>query len=225
VQVLNISLCSYEHEDILCTTFQRLAAAGCIIVVAAGSVQRNGTINKLGTLLSVITVGSSTSEGEPTPQSQTYFSQGKPEVFAPGVNILGALRGSKDRGCRMDGTSLAAPIVTAIVALLVQRQQDLQQSDPSRRIKTDILWIRDELRRVIPVGTFRKPAVNLRSLQPASRDNRALLRFFFKEILVRLLRFSRRRLPHLASLVKSQPFLLVLAIIYFEVRFFWWESI
>lgn len=53
----------------------------------------------------------------------------KPEIAAPGRNILSAKFGSGDKGARMDGTSMAAPHMAGVVALIKQAHPDLSQEE------------------------------------------------------------------------------------------------
>ncbi len=48
----------------------------------------------------------------------------KPEIAAPGYNIFAALRGTGDEGASFSGTSMAAPHIAGVAALMVQAHPD-----------------------------------------------------------------------------------------------------
>ena len=52
----------------------------------------------------------------------------KPEIAAPGVMITSAFSGRGDRGVQVSGTSMAAPHISGVVALLRQYRPDVQPS-------------------------------------------------------------------------------------------------
>jgi len=85
------------------------------------------TVTIPGTARTVITVGAS-AQGE---NGAAWFSsfgptrdgRKKPEIYAPGENILAAHAGSNDDVISYDGTSMAAPHVTGAIALLLSRRE------------------------------------------------------------------------------------------------------
>ncbi|MGH1468972.1 MAG: S8 family serine peptidase [Bdellovibrionales bacterium] len=53
----------------------------------------------------------------------------KPEITAPGAQIISASVGGGDKGTKMSGTSMAAPHIAGIAALLVQYRRDLSPKE------------------------------------------------------------------------------------------------
>ncbi len=53
----------------------------------------------------------------------------KPEITAPGAQIISASVGGGDKGAKMSGTSMAAPHIAGIAALLVQYRKDLSPKE------------------------------------------------------------------------------------------------
>lgn len=97
-------------------------------VIAVGAVDRNGTIARFSC------------EGEgtrgPLGLQQRADPHKKPELTAPGVQLLGPWPGRECAGraeakyCILSGTSQAAPLVGGIVALLLEEHPDLQRQGP-----------------------------------------------------------------------------------------------
>ncbi len=92
-------------------------------VVFTSHLEEEGTLSIPGTARTVIAVGAVQAAFPLRPSSSTSFGptrdrRQKPEVVAPGVEVLGADARS-GIGCRPDtGTSMAAPHVTGAIALL-----------------------------------------------------------------------------------------------------------
>ncbi|MGZ3795587.1 MAG: S8 family serine peptidase [Pseudobdellovibrionaceae bacterium] len=53
----------------------------------------------------------------------------KPEIAAPGTNIISAERGGGEKGVIMSGTSMAGPHIAGVMALLKQKYQDLNAQE------------------------------------------------------------------------------------------------
>lgn len=67
---------------------------------------------------SVVGVGATDASGAVAPFSES--KGGKPDLCAPGVNVLSAV---PDGMARMSGTSMATPLATATAALLIQKEE------------------------------------------------------------------------------------------------------
>ena len=131
MDVVNLSLGEAEIEpsrDLVVAAINGAAAAGVVPVVAAGNEFDDfgfGSVGSPGSAAKAITVGAASktltiesfSSSGPTPVSL----QLKPEVSAPGGNILSSLPASFGLWDRFSGTSMAAPHVAGGVALLQQR--------------------------------------------------------------------------------------------------------
>ena len=129
----------------VCEECERLIGAGTVVVAAAGNdgyarlVSAEGgssegyrdiSITDPGNAEGVITVGA-THRFHPHSYGVSYFSSRgptgdgriKPDLVAPGEKITSPIPG--DRIDTMDGTSMAAPHVSAAAALLMARYQEL----------------------------------------------------------------------------------------------------
>ncbi|MEP6893725.1 MAG: S8 family serine peptidase, partial [Gaiellaceae bacterium] len=136
MDVINLSIGEAETEpsrDPIALALDGAAAAGVIPVVAAGNDYRDfgrGSLTSPGSSALAITVGAVTtadrgsqgviadfSSSGPTPLSLRF----KPDVAAPGVEILSSVPGGWGE---LSGTSMASPHVAGGAALLRQRHRD-----------------------------------------------------------------------------------------------------
>lgn len=127
VRVLNMSLGTPagSADDPLASAVNRAAAAGIVVVVAAGNTGEYSGINSPGIAANALTVGAAdgnaiASFSSKGPETQSYTV--KPDVVAPGVNILSAKMGGGY--VQMSGTSMAAPAVTALAAAMRELHPD-----------------------------------------------------------------------------------------------------
>jgi subtilisin family serine protease len=131
MDVINLSLGEAEispGRDLVVRAIEGAAAAGVVPVISAGNEFGNfgrGSIASPGSSPSAITVGAATvdarisdfSSAGPTPVTH----QLKPEVSAPGVQILSSVPAREGTWSGASGTSMAAPHTAGAAALLTQR--------------------------------------------------------------------------------------------------------
>jgi subtilisin family serine protease len=131
MNVINLSLGEPEVEpthDLVVKALEGAAAAGVVPVVAAGNDFADfggGSVGSPGNAPSAITVAaasktaviSSFSSGGPTPISD----QMKPDVTAPGADILSSVPPTEGTWSTFSGTSMASPHIAGGAALLKQR--------------------------------------------------------------------------------------------------------
>ena len=136
MDVINLSLGEPEIEpnrDIVVQAIDRAADAGVVPVVAAGNDfgdAGRGSVGSPGTAPKAITVAAS-SKGDDGPADVVagFSSSGptpislqlKPDVTAPGVDILSSLPGNEWSDPGWSGTSMASPHVAGAAAVLRER--------------------------------------------------------------------------------------------------------
>lgn len=155
IRVVNISigaLSEQEGEEAseLVWMLNRLWDAGLVVCVAAGNGGKGqGSVTALGVSRKVITVGSSDDEFPVhlgNRKMQDYSGRGptrgcimKPEIVAPGYRIVAAHRLQGKTGglyAIRSGTSMAAPVVSGGVALLLEKEPELTNTQVKLRLRS-----------------------------------------------------------------------------------------
>ncbi|MGH2317117.1 S8 family peptidase [Planococcus sp. SE5232] len=128
VDIINMSLGSYNYSKAMDQAIQKAHKQGIVIVAAAGN---DGTRNAHypSSLANVISVGAVTSN-----DTSSLFSNKGPtiDVTAPGTDVYSSLPGNLFGP--LSGTSMAAPIVSGVAALIKADQPSLSNKEIEDRI-------------------------------------------------------------------------------------------
>lgn len=126
----------YEEEEFLLLkeSIQRAGDSGVLFVAAAGndgaSNENSGMIPASYDLDSLLAVGSSTKRGRRSGFSN--YGLTSVDVFAPGSNIYSTIR--RNRYGTKSGTSMAAPVVSGIAALMLANEPQLSIAEIKKRM-------------------------------------------------------------------------------------------
>ena len=171
IRVVNLSIQSTVqqtyHDSALDAAAEILWLNGVVVIASAGNKGPAGSFNTIEAAPAndpfIITVGASDERGTGdrsndavtpfTPQGYTLDGYWKPEIIAPGKDIVSVLASSSwwrndypdrfvDGGYfRISGTSMAAPMVTGAVALLLSADPDLTPDQVKYRLIETSSWI------------------------------------------------------------------------------------
>ena len=137
--IVNLSLGAAASEDDPTTkAVERATSAGVLFVVSAGNSHDYYTVGSPGDAPSAITVGASDQRDDIAFFSSAgpvhYDFRLKPDVVAPGVGILSLALDGKT--ATLSGTSMAAPHVAGVAALLKSIHRDWKPADIKSAIVT-----------------------------------------------------------------------------------------
>ncbi len=130
--IINLSLAGASASTPVQQALERLDELGIIVIAAAGN-QGNTTLNYPAAYPSVISVAASSQHNPRERVSWSNHGAGL-DLIAPGEEILTACYGSvngihEQQLCASNGTSLAAPIVTAAAALVLAQNPHYTHTD------------------------------------------------------------------------------------------------
>lgn len=144
IRIVNISVGSFSRKNMgensaLVRGVNETWDAGLIVVVAAGNMgPRTGTITTPGISRKVITVGCSDDDREVSVMGNRmvdYSGRGptsscvcKPDIVAPGASVI-SCSNRTGKYTAKSGTSMATPIVSGALALLLEKYPDMSNKD------------------------------------------------------------------------------------------------
>lgn len=158
-KILNLSIGSPAnnpyYSDPLVEAAEKAVEAGLIVVAAAGnSGPAQKTILSPGTSPKIITVGAVDDNKTPEIDDDTiasFSSRGptkegirKPDLVAPGVDIM-SLSNTKLTGYHsLSGTSMATPLVSGAIALLCSKNKDLNPSSVKSLVQSSCIDLNEK---------------------------------------------------------------------------------
>lgn len=157
-KIINLSLGSPVNnpcsKDPLCKATKEATDNGLVVVVAAGnSGPSKKSILSPGISPNVITVGAVDDKRTPNTSDDTiasFSSRGptkeglnKPDIVAPGVNIM-SLSNTKQNGyTSLSGTSMATPVISGAIALLLEKENNLSPNEIKRRLAKSCIDLKE----------------------------------------------------------------------------------
>ncbi|TCP52408.1 serine protease AprX [Tumebacillus sp. BK434] len=147
IKVINLSLGTSGSSDGNDSTSQAIdnaVANGLVAVIAAGnSGPRKSTIGSPGAAREAITVGAFADVGERGFNVTSFSSRGptadgrvKPDIMAPGYNIMAPRANSTNQYVSYSGTSMATPFTAGVAALMFDANYALTPVDIKNKLIT-----------------------------------------------------------------------------------------
>ena len=135
--------CIYRKEKMLIEAVEHLWDLGLVVVVSSGNNgPGEGTIAIPGNSRKVITVGAVKTEkaekGSCSGAGPTKECVVKPDVIAPGYQIISCnsqIHGKKDAYTVKSGSSMATPVVSGAVALLMEKYPRITNVEVKLRLR------------------------------------------------------------------------------------------
>ena len=124
--VLNLSITG-PIDQLEINAINTAVRTGIPVVVAAGNSYGDACKYAPSCVRSAITVGSTALNNDKTKDIMSDFSNGGTcvDILAPGTDIRSAFNGNDYDTATLDGTSMAAPHVTAVIAMYLQKSPRL----------------------------------------------------------------------------------------------------
>jgi len=155
IRIISISVGTFPHgananETQLLKWVDRAWDLGLVVIAAAGNLgPENGTITIPGVSKKIITVGSTYERGfaEAAGKSKrNYSSRGptqecicKPDLVAPGSNVISCnahyIKKFQKNYAFKSGTSMATPVVSGAIALLMSKYPDVSNVEVKLRLR------------------------------------------------------------------------------------------
>lgn len=128
--VVNMSV-GMSKSEAFNEAVRKLIADGMIVVAAAGNQNRDACLYSPASETSAISVGAI----DKTELRASYSNYGTcVDIFAPGSDLVGAWVGPSNTYRSSSGTSNAAPIVSGIVATMLQKNPNLTQEEVAQAL-------------------------------------------------------------------------------------------
>ncbi|MCI7812640.1 MAG: S8 family peptidase [Robinsoniella sp.] len=156
IRIMNISVGALaeqgdEKEKMLVQWVEKAWDAGIVVVVAAGNMgPKERSVTVPGNSKKVITVGACDDAETNLRQNKIaahYSGRGptmdcicKPDISAPGTNVISCTIPGKERFyARKSGTSMATPVVSGCIALLLSRCPDMENVEVKMRLRESVV--------------------------------------------------------------------------------------
>lgn len=143
VDIISMSLGSSDPDPEIMVSVQRAVMAGKFVICAAGNDGSRGnidTVNFPARWGFTVAVGAVDNQGKVC----SFSSRGSEvDIVAPGQDIMGCWPGS--RYCKLSGSSMAAPFVSGVTALMLAQHRKLGEA--VKTPLTNVSELKDHLKR------------------------------------------------------------------------------